>query len=91
MTYCHIVTVIWFLGYRQYTDIRIPHPEIYNVSIKIPKIQKPAITSLQDTRIACIWIVKVGSGNFATINTKIWQDACDIIKNWGQLEFFEEN
>lgn len=41
----HIMTIIWFLGYGQYSDIKTPNPDISNVSIpKLlcePEIEEP--------------------------------------------------
>jgi len=36
----HVMTVIWYLGYGQYNEINVPNPNITNVSITIPKIQR---------------------------------------------------
>lgn len=33
----HIMTVIWYLGYGQYHDLKVPNPEICNISITISK------------------------------------------------------
>lgn len=33
----HIMTIIWYLGYGQYSEITVPNPNISNVSITIPK------------------------------------------------------
>lgn len=35
----HVMTIIWYLGYAQYNDIRVPNPNIINVSITTPKVQ----------------------------------------------------
>lgn len=35
----HIMTVIWYLGYGQYNEIKVPNPNITNVSITIPKMR----------------------------------------------------
>lgn len=36
----HVMTIIWYLGCGQYNEIRVPNPNITNVSITIPKIRK---------------------------------------------------
>lgn len=35
----HVMTIIWYLGYGQYNEIRVPNPDITNVSITISKVR----------------------------------------------------
>lgn len=36
----HIMTIIWYLGHGQYHGIKIPNPNICEISITIPKNSK---------------------------------------------------
>lgn len=36
----HVMTIIWYLGYGQYNEIRVPNIDITNVSITIPKTRE---------------------------------------------------
>lgn len=47
----HVMTIIWYLGHGQYNDIRVPNPNITNVSITITKVQNEELDEEVDTDV----------------------------------------